>query len=308
MQQTLRAKVNITGIGLHSGRDITMTLLPAEAGHGIVFVRTDIETGDNRIPALWDRVVDTQLCTVIANANGASVGTVEHLMAALRGCGVDNVLIHLDGPEVPAMDGSAMPFVTLIEEAGTLAQPFPRRAIRILRTVTVEDGDKRATLRPSDGSVFGGRIDFDHPEIGNQHFQTRLLNGNFKHDLAEARTFGFLSEVEYMRKNGLALGGSLDNAIVLDQSAVLNPGGLRWGDEFIRHKILDAVGDLYLAGGPIIGTYDSVKAGHAINNALLRAVFADPQAWESVDLYVEEGHRELIRPASRQNAGNHVPA
>ena len=302
MQHTLKSQIKSHGIGLHSGKDIQMVMRPAAAHEGIVFVRTDIEDGDNRIPALWDRVVDTQLCTVIANENGAHVATIEHLMSALRGCGVDNVIIELDGPEVPVMDGSAMPFVEMIEEAGLQAQFVPRRAIKILKEVTAEHDGKRVTLKPAVGSVFGGEIDFDHPEIGTQRFETQLLNGNFKHDIADARTFGFLHEVHQLRRNGLALGGSLENAIVLDEESVLNPDGLRFQNEFIRHKLLDAIGDLYLAGGQILGAYDGYKAGHAMNNAILRQLFADPESWTYVDLYIDvdggdSGYRET-RPSS----------
>ncbi len=284
MQYTLKTTVTATDIGLHSGRDISMTLRPAPTGHGIVFVRSDVADKDNIVPALWSYVVDTQLCTVIGNEAGVTVGTIEHLMAALRGCGVDNVLIELDGAEVPVMDGSSMPFVRMIEDAGIVRQTSPRRAIRVLKEITVEQDGKRASLRPAHTSIFGGAINFDHPEIGEQHYEVQLLNGNFKHDLADARTFGFLDEVEYMRSQGLALGGSLDNAIVLDRETVINSGGLRHKDEFIRHKLLDAVGDLYLAGGWILGAYDSARPGHAINNALLHALFADESAWEFVDI------------------------
>lgn len=296
MQRTLRTEITITDIGLHSGKDITMTLRPAAADCGIVFVRTDVDGRAREIPARWDHVVDTQLCTVIGNRDGVTVGTVEHLMSALRGCGIDNVIIELDGAEVPAMDGSAMPFVDLIEEAGIVAQSMPRRAIRILKEITVEENGKRATLKPSNGSIFGGEIEFDHPEIGTQRYQTALVNGNFKHDIAQARTFGFLHEVEYMRSKGLALGGSLDNAIVLDADMVMNPDGLRYQNEFIRHKLLDAIGDLYLAGGVIIGAYDSVKAGHALNNKLLRALFADESAWEMTDLFVDIKELDVSMP------------
>lgn len=285
MQRTLNTDITITDIGLHSGKPIEMTLRPAEAGFGITFVRTDVAGKDNMIPARWDRVVDTQLCTMIGNTDGVNVGTVEHLMAALRGCGVDNVLIELDGPEVPAMDGSSAPFVKLIEEVGTKVQELPRRAIKILKEIRVEHDGKWAVLKPSESSIFGGEIEFDHPDIGTQNYEVQLVNGNFKHDIAQARTFGFLHEVEYMRKNGLALGGSMDNAIVLDRESVMNDSGLRWSDEFIRHKLLDAIGDLYLAGGRIIGAYESSKAGHALNNQLLHALFADPQAWRYEDLY-----------------------
>ena len=295
MQHTLAKDIGLDGVGLHSGRPVRLHIRPAPAGHGIVFVRTDITDKDNKIPARWDKVVDTRLCTMIANADGASVGTVEHLMSALRGCGVDNALIELDGPEVPVMDGSAMPFVAAIDAAGLTAQAAPRRAIRILKPITAEEGGKRVTLSPASGSVFAGDISFDHPEIGTQRFETTLLNGNFRHDIAEARTFGFLHEVEWMRSQGLALGGSLDNAIVLDKTGIMNPDGLRFTDEFIRHKILDAIGDLYLAGAPIIGAYDGSKAGHAMNNAILHKLFATPEAWEYVTL--EEKPAHIVIPA-----------
>ena len=284
MQKTLKSAVICKGVGLHSGHDVAMVLRPAAANSGIVFVRSDITQGDNVIPARWDMVVDTQLCTVIANANGAKVGTIEHLMSALRGLGVDNVRIDIDGPEVPVMDGSAMPFIKIIEEAGLTAQDAPRRVIRVLKKVSVELNGKRASLSPADASIFGGEVDFDHPSIGRQHFETQLINGNFKHDIAQARTFGFLHEVEWMRSQGLAQGGSLENAIVLDEKTVMNTEGLRYRDEFIRHKLLDAIGDLYLAGGQIMGAYNSYKAGHDLNNRLLRALFAQKDAWEIVDM------------------------
>lgn len=285
MQNTLESKVSLKGVGLHTGRKINLSIAPADEDCGIVFIRTDVQDKNNVIPALWSRVSDTQLCTVIANAEGVSVGTVEHLMSALRGCNIDNAVIELNGPEVPVMDGSAMPFVQLIEAAGIAKQSAPRRMIRILKTVTVEKDGKRASLSPAEGSIFAGEIEFDHPDIGRQVFETQLLNGNFKHEIADSRTFGFLHEVEWMRRQGLALGGSLENAIVLDRSAVMNPEGLRHEDEFIRHKLLDAIGDMYLAGAPIIGAYDGLKAGHAMNNAVLQALFADKDAYEIVELY-----------------------
>ena len=287
MQHTLKSNVTITDIGLHSGQDITMTIKPAPADHGIIFVRTDITDKNNVISAKWDGVVDTQLCTVIGNDAGVGVGTVEHLMSALRGLGIDNALIEIDGAEIPAMDGSAQPFAEAIEKVGVVAQSEPRRVIRILKEVRVEEGDKWASLSPAEASIFSGEIDFDHETIGTQRYSTELVNGNFLHDIASARTFGFLHEVEYMRTRGLALGGSMDNAIVLNEEGVMNDGGLRYQNEFIRHKLLDAIGDLYLAGGPIVGAYESYKAGHALNNKLLHALFADEDAWEIVDLYVD---------------------
>lgn len=279
MQHTIAQPAVIGGTGLHSGRTVTMRLLPAAAGAGIVFVRTDLPDGQNEIPARWDLVTDTRLCTLISNRHGARVGTVEHLMSALRGCGIDNLRIEIDGPEVPVMDGSAAPFVDLIDATGLNRQEQPVRVIRVLKDIRVQDGDKSAALTPSDEFAFAGEIEFSHPSIGRQRFSTSLLNGNFRHDIAHARTFGFAHEVEFLRKNGLALGGSLENAIVLDQAGILNPGGLRFADEFIRHKLLDAIGDLYLAGSPILGRYEGNRAGHAINNALLHALFADPAAW-----------------------------
>ena len=283
MQHTIGKSARISGTCLHSGKLVRLALHPAPAGHGIVFARTDLG-GDNRISALWNRVSDTRLCTVISNDAGASVGTIEHLMAALRGCGIDNVVVELDGPEVPAMDGSSKPFVDVIEKTGLAAQDAPRRAIHILQEVTVCEGDKSASLKPAEEFIFSGEIDFDHPDIGHQKYEIRLLNGNFKHDLAEARTFGFFDEVETMRRNGLALGGCLDNAIVLSDSTIMNPGGLRYDDEFIRHKLLDAVGDMYLAGAPILGAYEGVRAGHAMNNALLRKLFATPGSFKMIEL------------------------
>ena len=292
MQQTIQKETTTTGTGLHSGAAINLALKPAPAGHGIVFVRTDLQ-GDNRIPALWDKVTDTRLCTVISNDSGASVGTIEHLMAALRGCAIDNVMVELDGPEVPAMDGSSKPFVDMIDKAGIAAQNTPRRAIRILKEVMVEEGDKTVTLKPAEEFIFAGEIDFDHPDIGRQRYEIKLLNGNFRHDLADSRTFGFFHEVEMMRKAGLARGGSLDNTIVLDKDKVINPEGLRHSNEFIRHKLLDAIGDLYLAGAPVLGAYEGVKAGHAMNNAVLRKLFATKDAFEVIEL------QDVVIPKAR---------
>jgi UDP-3-O-[3-hydroxymyristoyl] N-acetylglucosamine deacetylase len=296
MQQTLDSAATISGIGLHSGAIVTMTLHPAVAGHGVVFVRKDITDRDNIVPARWDHVTNTRLCTLISNDAGVSIGTIEHLMAALRGCGVDNLLIEIDGPEVPVMDGSSVAFIEAIDRAGIRVQNASRRAIKILKEISVEQDGKRVSLKPGVGSVFSGQIDFAHPSIGSQSFATTLYNGNFRHDLASARTFGFADEVETMRKLGLARGGSLDNAILLDTSTVLNKDGLRFEDEFIRHKLLDAVGDLFLAGAPIIGTYEGFKAGHALNNAILHELFATPDAW----MFVEEEAPMPIRAAQPQ--------
>lgn len=282
MQNTLQSDIYFKGIGLHSGQDISLSIRPAETDAGIIFVRTDIRNKDNTIPALWNNVVDTRLCTVIGNKDGVVVGTVEHLMAALRGCHIDNAIIELDGPEVPVMDGSSAEFVKSIDAAGIQTQNASGYAIRVLKDVSVTDGDKVVSLSPANGYIFGGCIDYDHPEIGSQCYETQLVNGNFRHDLANCRTFGLLKDVEAMWSAGLAKGGSLDNAIVLDDEKVINPEGLRFNDEFIRHKILDAIGDLYLAGAPIMGAYKGMRAGHALNNQLLHALFADKDAWEKI--------------------------
>ncbi|MAI62518.1 MAG: UDP-3-O-[3-hydroxymyristoyl] N-acetylglucosamine deacetylase [Micavibrio sp. TMED27] len=282
-QNTVAQKRTLNGVGLHSGKNINLTIAPAPENSGIVFVRTDIENGNNIIPALWDKVSDTQLCTVISNDEGVSVGTIEHLMSALRGCNIDNVLIELDGAEVPIMDGSAIPFVELVNDAGILAQQQKRRVIRVLKNIAVEKDGKRVELSPATGSVFGGEIEFDHPQIGAQKFETALINGNFVHDIANCRTFGFYHEGEYLQSIGLALGASLDNAIVLDREKIMNPEGLRHEQEFIRHKLLDAIGDLYLAGFAIEGKYEGFKAGHAMNNEILHALFADESAYEVVE-------------------------
>ncbi len=281
MQHTLRSLIHFHGVGLHGGQPVAMIVRPAPANHGIHFVRTDITDKNNKIAARWDNVSDTKLCTVIRNEDSASVGTIEHLMAALHGCHIDNALIEINGPEVPIMDGSSLAFVKEIERVGLSEQTAPRRMIRILKDIIVKDGDKVVHLSPSDEPVFSGEIDFDHPMIGRQTYTKEIINGNFAHDLANCRTFGFEQEVEYLRSVGLARGGSLDNAIVLGKDGtILNPQGLRRADEFIRHKLLDAVGDLSLAGAPILGRYHGIKAGHDMNNRILHALFADRNAWE----------------------------
>jgi UDP-3-O-[3-hydroxymyristoyl] N-acetylglucosamine deacetylase len=287
MQNTLVSSVTINGIGLHSGKPVHMVLHPAGVDHGIVFKRHDVEDGKNLIPALYDRVVDTRMNTMIANDHGVRVGTIEHLMAALRGCNIDNVLVEIDSAEVPVMDGSSKPFIDAIDSVGTRRQSMPRRAIKILKEIVVSEGDKEARLSPSIIPIYAGSIDFPHSSIGHQAYSLTLVNGNFRHDVADCRTFGFLKDVQALYAAGLGLGGSLENAVVLDDDGVISPGGLRCQDEFIRHKILDAVGDLALAGGLILGRYEGIRAGHALNNAVLKALFADPSAWIAVDLFVD---------------------
>ena len=280
LQHSLKSSISCRGVGVHAGLPAQMVLRPAPVNHGIVFVRTDITDRNSQIPARWDMVRETRLCTALSNDAGVSISTVEHVMAALRGCGIDNAVIEIDGPEVPIMDGSAEPFVFLIECAGRVAQDAFRRAIRILDTIHVGDDQKFARLEPSLDARFSFHVDFPDRQHLNQARETVLYNGAFRHDIARARTFGFFEEVEQLRAAGLARGGSLDNAIVIQGETVLNPDGLRFDDELVRHKILDAIGDLYLAGAPIEGAYTGFRAGHALNNQLLHALFARPDAWE----------------------------
>ena len=280
-QHTLKSVIRCNGIGLHSGTQATLAISPAAADTGITFIRTDKRGFAARIPATYANVVDTRLCTVLGNAEGSTVGTVEHVMAALAGCGIDNAILAIDGPEVTIMDGSAAPFVAAIERAGRVEQNAIRRVIRILKPVTVGTGHTTATLAPSQSPAFSFEIDFDSAVIGRQTGQFELTAGSFGDEIGDARTFCFLHDVEAMQRAGLARGGSLDNAVVVDkeQDRVLNTDGLRSPDEFVRHKILDAVGDLYLAGAPILGRYHGSRAGHALNNQLLRALFADRSTW-----------------------------
>jgi len=281
MQQTIERPAMCAGIGVHSGEKARLVLKPAPVGTGVVFRRTDIDASDVSIHAHADAVSDTRLGTTLTNEAGVSVAVVEHLMAALAGLGIDNLIIDIDGPEVPIMDGSSAVFCELLLQAGLKKQSAPRRRIRILERIEIIDGPKRATLSPSDDSILTlrARIEYDDSIIGIQQMALRLAPGMFARDLAFARTYGFARDVEMLRANGLARGGSLDNAVVLDDGAVMNPEGLRAEDEFVRHKMLDAVGDLMLAGAPIAGSYDAVQPGHALNNALVRKLLATPSAW-----------------------------
>ncbi len=256
-----------------------MTLLPAPPNTGIVFHRTDADGNGLEIAAHVDNVVDDRLCTTLGDGNGASIATVEHLMAALSGCGVDNLCVEVEGGELPIMDGSSAPFVFLIECAGIVAQDARRRAIEILKPVKAEDQDRRAELLPGEGFSVSFEIEFGSGAIGQQDMAIQLVNGTFKGEFSRARTFGFIEEVDQLRAMGLALGGSLDNAVVVSGDEVLNEGGLRYKDEFVRHKILDSVGDLYLAGTPIIGHFKGHRSGHALNHAILRALLADQSCW-----------------------------
>ena len=282
-QRTLKAPIGCVGVGLHSGRRVSLTLQPAPAGHGIVFRRTDLGAD---IPARFDLVTATSLSTVLAQGE-ASVGTVEHMMAALAGSGVDNALIELDGPEPPILDGSAAPYLFLIDCAGVVEQDAPRAAIRVCRPVRVSDGDAFAELRPNQGVQgleLAMSIDFPAAAIGRQALSICLTPESFRDELARARTFALADEVEQMRAAGLVQGGSLDNAVVVDGARVLNPAGLRTPDEFVRHKLLDAVGDLALAGASLDGRFVGHRSGHTLNNRLLRALFADASAWREISL------------------------
>ncbi len=278
-QTTLKSPISCTGIGLHSGEKSVMTMKPAEAGTGIVFERTDLVNGARHFPARFDLVSDTFLCTTLRNASGATLSTVEHVMAALAGCGIDNALIEVGGPEIPIMDGSSEAFVFLIDCAGVDVLDAPRRYLRVLQDVKVEDGDKTARLSPANCRSFHCEIVYDNARIARQNASLDLDNDGFKNDVARARTFGLMEDVDTLRANGLALGGSLDNAVVVSGDKVLNEGGLRYDNEFARHKVLDAVGDLALAGAPILGAFDGYCSGHALNNKLLAALFANENAW-----------------------------
>ena len=287
MQTTLKREITLVGMGLHSGRPARMVLRPATEG-GIRFRRVDVTGRDNVIPARYDLVSDTTLCTLLTNAAGVSLGTVEHVMAALAGTGVTHALIDIDGPEVPIMDGSARRFVQAILRTGLTTVPGPLEAIRVLKTVRDVQGDVVAELSPAAALSIDFSIDFPDAAIGRQDRQLSMVNGAFVHELADCRTFCRRADVEAMQANGLALGGSLDNAVVVDGGAVLNPGGFRRTDECVRHKMLDALGDMALAGAPILGAYKGIRAGHGATNRLLRQLFATPGAWERVTLDAEQ--------------------
>ena len=284
-QKTLKNPIHCSGVALHSGAKVNMALHPAEANSGIVFRRTDAD-GGTEIQALWKNAVETPLCTTLVDKKGNQVTTIEHLMAALSGCGIDNVVIELNGPEVPVMDGSAAPSVFLIECAGVVEQDSPRRAVRILSETSVSEPHRSATLSPGSGFTLGFEIDFGDTLIGQQDWFTEVTESAFKRDVARARTFGFVQEVHKLRSMGLGLGGTLDNTVVVDDKEIMNEEGLRYSNEFVRHKVLDSIGDLYLAGGPIIGHFQGEKAGHALTLRLLNALFADAEAWEWTDLTV----------------------
>lgn len=279
MQTTIRSTATFTGVGLHSGRAARMRVHAASANYGVWFRRTDVIGADPMVPAIWDAVIPAQLCTRIENAAGVSVSTIEHIMAALAGCGVHNALIEIDGPEVPILDGSAAPFVAGILARGLRSLDETVRCFEVLKPVEVRDGAAFARLDPAETLEIDFRIEFADAAIGRQEKRMTLANGAFVRELSDSRTFCRQSDVDAMRANGLALGGTYENAVVVDGDRVLSPGGLRHRDEAVRHKMLDALGDLALAGAPILGRYTGNRAGHAMTNRLLRALFADPSAF-----------------------------
>ncbi len=281
-QRTLKSSVSVTGVGLHSGEKVTLSLRPGPINSGVMFRRVDVKPVEE-IFARAHLVHDTRLSTCMEQ-NGVRIATIEHLMSALAGLGIDNVVVEMDGAEVPIMDGSAGTFIFLLQSAGIVEQSAPKKFIRIKKTVEVKQGDKWVKFEPYHGYKLTFTINFAHPVFANtkQHVTLDLDEHAYVRDISRARTFGFMQDVEYMRSQGLALGGSLDNAIVMDEYHVLNADGLRFEDEFVKHKVLDAIGDLYLLGHPIIGAFSGFKSGHALNNALLRELLADDQAWEFV--------------------------
>lgn len=274
-QHTVAAEVSCVGVSLHTGDMVNLTMRPGAANTGIVFLRKDVEEGRGVVPAVFDAVTETNLGTTITNKHGVTVSTIEHVMAALWGAGIDNARIELDGPEVPIMDGSSEPFLFLLECAGRVQQKATRRTIEILRDITVEEGKSTATISPADGFVLDIAIAFNHRLVAEQKARYDFTKTTFKQSLARARTFCFERDVAAMRERGLGLGGSLHNAIVLGEEDIMNEGGLRYADEFVRHKALDCVGDYLLAGAQIKGAVTTVRPGHGINNKLMRAIFAD---------------------------------
>ena len=281
-QQTISEPISFSGIGLHSGKKVEMKLVPAEIDHGVKFIRID-KTKNNIVDAHWSNVSETVLSTTISNNSSIKISTIEHLMSALSGLHIDNLIVYINASEVPIMDGSSKPFVDMIEKVGLKTQNKKRMLINIKKTIEVKKGDSSAKIIPNNQFSIDFEIDFPSQLVSKQSCQLQLINGNYKTDIAAARTFGFEKDVEYLRSNGLALGGSLDNAVVVGENKILNKDGLRYTDEFVRHKILDSIGDLYLAGSPIIGYFYGHKSGHHLNNQLLRKLFSDQSNYEYIN-------------------------
>jgi UDP-3-O-[3-hydroxymyristoyl] N-acetylglucosamine deacetylase len=301
-QRTLKSLVRATGVGLHTGQKVALGLRPAQPDTGIVFRRVDLPA-PVELPARADLVGDTRLCSTLASG-AVKVHTVEHLLSALAGLGVDNAYVDLDGPEVPIMDGSAAPFVLLLQQAGLEEQGAPKRFLRVKKRIEARDGDKWAALEPYEGFRLSFSISYSHPVIerSKTSLTVDFAETSYLREVARARTYGFMHDVEDLRESGLALGGGLENAVVLDEYRVLNADGLRFADEFIRHKVLDAIGDLYLLGSPLLGAFSAHKSGHALNNRLLRALLADPAATEVVSFgspgEAPAGVAGLLRPVT----------
>ena len=280
-QQTIAKPLSISGIGLHTGVDVSMKLFPAEANYGIKFIRKDLDD-NNVIEAIWSNVTSTKLSTTISNKHGVSVSTIEHLMSALSGLHIDNIKIEINGPEVPIMDGSSINFVNLIDSTSIKKLYKKRKILKVKQNIKVEKDDSSVELKPNNQFSINFEIDFPSKLVSQQSCQLQLVNGNYKTDIASARTFGFEKDVDLLRSNGLALGGSLENAVVVGETKILNSDGLRFEDEFVRHKILDSIGDLYLAGSPIQGYFFGNKSGHHLNNLLLRSLFSDINNYEYI--------------------------
>ena len=281
-QQTISNSISVKGIGLHTGNLVELTLEPAAVDNGIKFIRVD-KKNDNLIEAIWSNVSETVLSTTISNSHGLKISTIEHLMSALSGLHIDNLNIYINANEVPIMDGSSKPFVEMIEEIGIKKQSKKRKLLNVKKSIEVSENNTSVKIVPNNQFSIDFEIDFPSKIVSKQSCQLQLINGNYKTDIAAARTFGFEKDVKYLRSNGLALGGSLDNAVVVGENEILNKDGLRYTDEFVRHKILDSIGDLYLAGSPIIGYFYGNKSGHYLNNQLLRKLFSDETNYEYIN-------------------------
>jgi UDP-3-O-[3-hydroxymyristoyl] N-acetylglucosamine deacetylase len=308
-QTTLRSRATVTGVGVHSGSPVSLTLGPASVDAGFIFVRSGLDgAADREVRAKADSVIATEFATVLGDQDGPLVSTAEHVLAALRGMGVDNATIEVDGPEVPIMDGSAAAFVTAIDQAGVVSQSAPRRFIQVLKPIQVAIGDSFGELRPYSGFRTEAEIQFKNPVIGHQKYALDLSAEGFRREVSRARTFGFMNDVARLWSAGFALGASFENSVVFDDSRLLNPEGLRYADECARHKVLDAVGDLALAGLPLLGAYRSVRGGHKLNHAVLTALLADRSAWRVTEAETQRRARAHVEASHGMAGGIVAPA
>jgi UDP-3-O-[3-hydroxymyristoyl] N-acetylglucosamine deacetylase len=282
LQKTIASKISCSGIGIHSGKNTSITFLPASCDSGIIFKRVDVKDKNQIIKANYQNVVETKLGTTIANSDGIKVLTIEHLMAAICGCGIDNLIIEITEEEIPIMDGSSEPFVFLIECAGIISQEKPKKIIEIIKKISIEEDGKIIEVEPSQNLIIDLKIDFNHSQIKQEQFIFDSKSSSFKNDICRARTFGFKKEIEQLRRIGLACGGSLENAILVDDDKIINESGLRYEDEFVKHKMLDFIGDIYLAGFQVLGKFKVLKCGHSINNKFLQKLFANQDCWREV--------------------------